>query len=117
MLFCLLMFTSVMLFAQAPVIDLAEIFSDTELIFLTGLGGLGVMSLIQLIKEICTPSKKWVAFLISLIVSMLASFVFLLLIPGDFIVWKFIVYSLLVTAQANGIYRAKNKEKYKKDRE
>lgn len=82
-------------------IDVQAILTGVEAIFLTGIGGLTVTALVALIKRwLKTEGIGTIA--ISFVVSAGATLAYL--IPAGFVLWKFIVYTVLVTLAANGIY-------------
>jgi hypothetical protein len=82
-------------------IDVMAILASAEAIFLAGIGGMSVTALVSVIK-------RWVnahgiaVIAISVVVS--AGAVLTYLIPMGFILWKFLVYTVVVTLAANGIY-------------
>ena len=82
-------------------INIQAILTAAEAIFLTGIGGLSVTALVSVIKR-WLKAQGIAVIAISIIVS--AGAVLAYVIPVGFILWKFIVYTALVTLAANGIY-------------
>ena len=82
-------------------IDLPAHIEIAMAIFLTGIGGMSVMAITTLVKRILNAQGYFVI-AISVVVS--AGAVLLYLIPFGFILWKFIVLTVIVALAANGIY-------------
>ena len=82
-------------------IDVTAILAAAEAIFLAGIGGLSVTALVSVIKR-WLKAQGIAVIAISILVSIAAVLVYL--IPIGFVLWKFLVYTVLVTLAANGIY-------------
>jgi len=82
-------------------IEVTAILAAAEAIFLTGVGGLSVTALVSVIKR-WLKAQGIAVIAISILVS--AAAVLAYLIPIGWVLWKFLVYTALVTLAANGIY-------------
>jgi len=82
-------------------IDLPAHIEIAMAIFLTGIGGMSVTAITTLLKRIINAQGLFVI-AISVIVS--AGAVLLYLIPFGFVLWKFVVLTVIVALAANGIY-------------
>ena len=82
-------------------IDVPAILASSEAIFLAGIGGLSVTALVSVIKRWLKAQGVAV---IAISVAVSAAAVLIYLIPAGFVLWKFLVYTVLVTLAANGIY-------------
>lgn len=87
--------------APATEIDLPAEIEVAMAIFLTGIGGLSVTALVSLIKRKIN-AQGIAVIVISVVVS--AAVVLIYLVPLGFVLWKFIVLTVVVTLAANGIY-------------
>lgn len=77
--------------------------SKAELIFLAGVGGFGVLALTEIIKRFFkTTGAATVA--ISVVISAAATVYYLFTGGGGFDLIKFLIYTVVVTLAANGIY-------------
>lgn len=82
-------------------IDLPAQIEIAMAIFLTGIGGVSVTAATTLIKRLINAQGYFVI-AISVIVS--AGAVLIYLIPFGFVLWKFLVLTVIVALAANGIY-------------
>lgn len=74
-----------------------------EVIFLTGIGGFSVTAIIAVVKRIFKIEGILVIG-ISVIVSAGATLFWLFTVAGGFVFWKFLVYTAIVSVEANGIH-------------
>ena len=81
--------------------DVQAILIASEAIFLAGVGGLTVTALVAVIKRML-KAEGIATVAISIVVSAGATLTYL--IPIGFVLWKFIVYTVIVAFAANGIY-------------
>lgn len=89
----------IFLLAQdAPALDLAKV----EVILLTGIGGLGVSAITELVKR-WFKAKGGAAYLISFAVSAVATAFYVMQTGWNWM--EFIIYTGLVFAAANGFYK------------
>ena len=82
-------------------LDVPAMLLAGEAIFLTGVGGQGVLGLVSVVKR-ALKAQGLAVVAISIVIS--AGAVLMYLIPMGFVLWKMIVYTVLVAAAANGIY-------------
>ncbi len=74
-----------------------------DAILLTGVGGLSVTALTELIKRLL-KAEGVLAYVISAIVSAAAT-TFALVVAGQFTIISFLIYTIAVFLTANGIYK------------
>lgn len=82
-------------------VDVPAMLVAAEAIFLTGVGGQSVLGLVSVVKRIL-KAQGIAVIAISIVIS--AGVVLMYLLGMGFVLWKFIVYTGLVAAAANGIY-------------
>ena len=95
--------------AQEVVGDPVEIDPSVVQAIMTGVMGFGVIALVQLIKTFLKVEGVIVSCVISLVVSAVATAIFLVTTPvtGGFTVLKFVVYTIAVWGFANGWFKFK----------
>lgn len=89
--------------AEAPIVEI-DIAAEIEIamsIFLVGIGGMSVTALTSVLKRMLKADGLAVI-AISVVVS--AGIVGLYLVPIGFILWKFVLLTVIVALAANGIY-------------
>lgn len=74
-----------------------------EVIFLTGIGGFSVTAIIAVVKRILKVEGILVI-AASIVVSGGATLFWLFTVAGGFVFWKFIVYTAIVSVEANGFH-------------
>lgn len=74
-----------------------------EVIFLTGIGGFSVTAIIAVVKRIL-KIEGLVVVGASILVSTGATLFWLFTAAGGFVLWKFFVYTAIVSVEANGIH-------------
>ena len=82
-------------------VDIPAMLLAAEAIFLTGVGGQSVLGLVSVLKR-ALKAQGVAVIAISIVVS--AGAVLLYELGVGFVLWKFLVYTGLVAAAANGIY-------------
>lgn len=102
----------VAIFATLMFIAMAVETATVEAILVTGIGGVGVSSLTQIVKKFIEStfrfSEKWLGVVLSLIVSMVATALYLA--SAGWSTWLFVVYTILVWGVANGFFKIANPE-------
>ena len=107
-------FTFLFLFLFLAPMLVAQTTEPTEIdpavvqaILASGLLGFGVIAIVQILKTALKVQGGIVAYGVSLLVSAVATIVFLLTGGGGFTILKFVGYTIAVWAVANGWYKFK----------
>lgn len=74
-----------------------------EVIFLTGIGGFSVTAIIAVAKRIF-KFEGILVIVASVIISAGATLFWLFTVVGGFVFWKFLIYTAIVSVEANGIH-------------
>ena len=77
--------------------------SKAEVIFLAGVGGFGVLALTEIIKRFLKTTGI-ATVIVSVVISAAATIYYLVTAGGGFSILKFVIYTVVVTLAANGIY-------------
>lgn len=100
----LMFIVPILAIAQDPeAIDIGEVIGKAQIVFVSGIGGLSVMALTELIKRLLKLTGV-LSFVASVVVSIVAS-LFYLLSTAQFTILNLLIYSALVACVANGIFK------------
>ena len=99
--FVLLLIVPLVALAQDVEVDIQAYLNAASLIFMTGIGGMAVMALVEVIKRIIGASGIAVR-IISVVVSAGATVVYEM--GKGFELLEFVILTVLVALAANGIY-------------